>query len=207
MPAGYRYLQSSLSLTLEFATPPTDFLQEPVTDIIFHLAWPFLDPISITLLYVASPVMLCYRNLRAEASSLTAAEIHRICTPLDHITSTSSICSLRARNAAKILILCDFCPVGMIHCLGSVYTRNFLDFASIDACLLAISDIPVDPGDPPHNFPALQHVFHQYIFFKYSFRSAIRDMIFRNRCNNHCASVDVVNLFSSKIRSRLSYTQ
>ena len=75
---------------------------------------------------------------------------------------------------------------------------GIIEFASIDACLLAISDIPVDAGDPPHNFPALQHVFHHYIPFKYSFRSAIRDMIFRNRYNNHCASYLYISFIHEK---------
>ena len=39
----------------------------------------------------------------------------------------------------------------------------FLDFASINACLFALSDISVNPGEPPHNFPTLQHLLHQHI--------------------------------------------
>ena len=73
----------------------------------------------------------------------------------------------------------------MIRCLGDVYTIDFLDFVSIDACILALSDIPVNPGESPHDFPSLQHFFHQNTPFKVSFRRARRDMIFRNRYNNH----------------------
>ena len=99
--------------------------------------------------------MSCYGKLRAEGISLTAADIHRIRTPLDHRTSTSSICSLQARDVAKLLLLCDFRLGVMIRCLGGVYTSNFLDFGSIDACLLSFSNIPINPGEPPHDFPEL----------------------------------------------------
>ena len=75
----------------------------------------------------------------------------------------------------------------MIRCLGGVYTSNFLDFASIDVYILALSNTPFNPGEPPHDYPALQHLFHQHIPFKASFRSARRDMISRNCYNNHCA--------------------
>ena len=73
----------------------------------------------------------------------------------------------------------------MMCCLGGVYTSDFLDFASIDACLLALSDIPINPGETLHNFPLLQHLFHQHMPFKSPFQSARRDILFRNRYNNH----------------------
>ena len=88
----------------------------------FHLDWPFLDPQSITIIYVAAPVMSCYGNLRAEASYLTAKDIHRICTSLDHRTFTYSIYPLHTHDVDNILLLCDFPPGGMICCLGGVYT-------------------------------------------------------------------------------------
>ena len=100
--------------------------------------------------------MPCYSKLRALASSLTAAEIHRIRTLLYHRTYTSSTCSLNMRDVAKFLLLYYFRLGGMIRFLGGVYTSNFLDFSSIDACLLALSNIPVNPGEPLHNFPTLQ---------------------------------------------------
>ena len=65
---------------------------------------------------------------------------------------------------------------------------DFLNFASIDACLLSLSDIPVNLGEPLHNFLALQHLFHQNIPFKYSFQSARKGMLYSNRYNNHRAS-------------------
>ena len=134
----------------------------------FYLTWPFLDPPSITLIRVAALVMSCYRKLRVESRSLTTVEIHRICTPLYHRTSTSSICPWQKCDVSKILLLCNFCSGGMIRCLGGVYTSGFLNFESINACLLALSDTPVDPGEPPHDFPALQQLFHQHIPFKAS---------------------------------------
>ena len=132
----------------------------------FHSAWPFLDPPSITLLCISAPLVSCYGKLRAEARSLTTTEIHRIRTPLDHRTPTSSICYLRTYGVAKILLLCDLRPGGMILCLGGLYMSNFLDFTSIDACLLALSNIPADPGEPPYELPALQHLLHQDTPFK-----------------------------------------
>ena len=125
----------------------------------FHLTWPFLAPLSITLLFVAAPVMSCYGKLRSESIYLTAVEIHRIYNPLDHRTLTSSILSLRARGISNILFIYDFRPGGIIRCLGGEHMSNFLDFASIDACTLALSNIPVDPGEPPHDFPEMQHLF------------------------------------------------
>ena len=150
MPAGSRHLQASPYLTLEFTTTPTNYLCEPVSEIMFQLP----------LLCIEDPVMSCYWKLRYESINLTAIETHMIRTPIDHRTPTSYICSLQAHYVAKIMLLCDFLPVGIICCLGGVYTSDFLDFASIDACLLAISDISVDPGEPPYNFPALKHLFH-----------------------------------------------
>ena len=129
---------------------PTDSLRGPVSEIMFHLVWPFLDPPSVMLLCVESPVILCYGNLRAESRSLTCAEIHSIYTPIYQKTSTSSICSRQARDVFKIMILYNFRLLVMIRCLGVVYTRDFLNFASIYACLITLSDIPVDPGEPPH---------------------------------------------------------
>ena len=132
--------------------------------------------------------MSCYGKLRAEARSLTAAEIHRICTPLDHRTPTSSICSSQARDVSKILLLYDFRLGGMIRCLGGEHISDLLDFTSIDACILALSDIPVNQGEPPHDFPEMQHLFHQHTPFKASFGSAIRDLLFSNSYNNHLDS-------------------
>ena len=54
----------------------------------------------------------------------------------------------------------------MIRCMGGAYMSSFPDFTSIDACILDLSNIPINPGDPPHNFPALQHLLHQNIPFK-----------------------------------------
>ena len=76
----------------------------------------------------------------------------------------------------------------MICCLGGVYTSVFLDFVSINVCILALYDIPVFPEEPPHELPDLKHLLHHNIPFKASLRSAIRDMLFRNRYNNNCAS-------------------
>ena len=89
--------------------------------------------------------MSCYRKLRDEASSITAKEIHRIRTPLNQRTPTYSIRSLQVNDVTQIL-LNDFCPGGMIRCLGGVYTSKFLELSSIDENLLALSDIPADPG-------------------------------------------------------------
>ena len=57
----------------------------------FHLDWPFLEPQSITIIYVAAPVMSCYGNLLNEAISITSIEIHRVFTPLNHRQSNSFI--------------------------------------------------------------------------------------------------------------------
>ena len=149
MTEGSRRLQASLSLTIEFVTTPTKYLRKPVSDIMFHLSWPFLDPLSTTLLCVAAPVMSCYRKLRTEVSSITAVEIHRICTPLDHRKSTSYICSLWEHDVDNKMLQYNFRPGGMIRCPGGVYTSDFLNFALINACLLALSNITVNPWEPP----------------------------------------------------------
>ena len=143
---------------------------------------------SITLLCVAAPVMSYQEKSRDEAISLTSAEILRIRTPLNHRTFQSSICSQQAHDVAKLLILYNFRLGVMICCLGNTYTSNFLDFVSIDTCLLDISDIPVDPGEPPHNFLDKQHLLHQHTPFKASFFSSIQYMLFKKRYKNYFAS-------------------
>ena len=40
----------------------------------FHLAWPFLEPLYTKLLCVVDPAMSCYGKICAESSSLTAAD-------------------------------------------------------------------------------------------------------------------------------------
>ena len=57
MTAGYRHLQASPYLTIEFATTPTYSLLEPVSKLMLHFFCPFLDSPSITLLCVSSPVI------------------------------------------------------------------------------------------------------------------------------------------------------
>ena len=154
----------------------------------FHFVCPFLDPPPITILCVAPPVMSYYGKLRSKSISLTSAEIHSIRTPLDHRTSMSSTCSEQAHEHAKLLILCNFRLGGMIRCLGGAYKGYFLDFSSINACLLTLSYIPVYPGDPPCNFPELQHFSHHNIPFKDSLQRSRKDMLFINPYNNHRAS-------------------
>ena len=75
---------------------------------------------------------------------------------------------MRTRDVSKLLLLCNLLPGGMILCQGVIYTSNFLDFTSINAFIIALSNIPVNPGEPPHNLPALKHLFHQHIPFKAS---------------------------------------
>ena len=156
MPAGSRQLQASPSLTLEFWTTTTDSLCERVSEIMFHFAWPFMDPPPYKLLLcVESPLMSCYGNIFTKTSSFATEDIHRIRTLLYHRTSMSSTCFLRTCDVSKILLLCNFRPLGMIRCVGGVYTSDFLNFSSIDACLLALSGTPVDPGEPPYDFLTL----------------------------------------------------
>ena len=188
MPKGDRHLQSSASLTLEFTESPETILSEPVPELMFHFAWDFLDTSSITSLCKAAPVMSSYGSLRSEASSLSIKEIDIIRRPLPHAKAVSSISPTRARDVAKLLLLCDFDTGNLIRCLGGNYTSEFLDFASIDACLLALTDIPTDTGEPPHDFNHLHHLFHQHVPFKGSFRCARKDMLARNLYNNHRAS-------------------
>ena len=92
-----------------------------------------------------------------------------------------SICSQQAHDISNLLFLCYFRLGGMIHYLGGTYTRNFLNFASIDPCLIYLSNIPIKPGEPPHDFPMMQHLFHQHTPFKGLIRSAIKDILVRNR--------------------------
>ena len=56
------------------------------------------------------------------------------------------------------------------------------------ACLPDVSDTPFDPGEPMYDPPALKHLLHHHPPFKASPQSAIKDMICRNRYNNHHAS-------------------
>ena len=167
---------------------PTNYLCELVFEIIFHFAWPFLDPMSITLLCIAAPVISCYRKLHTKARSIISAEIHRILTPPNHRTSTSSICSQRAHGVYKILLLCDFRLGGMIRCLSGTHTGNFLNLASINECILDLFNIPVVPGESPRELTVLQHLFHYNPPYKYSFQSARKEVLFRNCYNNHCDS-------------------
>ena len=129
----------------------------------------------------------CYGNLRAEAISLTAAEIYRIRTPLDQRTSTSFTYSLRACDVSNILLLCNFCPGLMIRCLGGVYTSKFLDFSSIDACLIALSDIPFDPGKPLMNSPRCNTCSTSTYASKLHSGALEWDIISRKHYNNHLA--------------------
>ena len=87
----------------------------------------------------------------------------------------------------------------MIRCLGSTYTSNFLNFASIDACLLAFSDNPVYPGEPMDNFPALWHLLHHHIPFKASLRIYRKYMLFIKRHNNHHDSDPIPILHSREV--------
>ena len=98
------------------------------------------------------------------------------------------------------MLLCDFCLGGMIRYLGRAYTSNFLEFTSINACILALSNIPVNPGELPHDFPVMKQFFHQHIPYKYSLRSARKYMMSSNRYNNHCAS----NPYISSIHEKLA---
>ena len=153
----------------------------------FHLSWHFLHLLYITLICVAAPVMSFHGKLCAQSISLASVYIHRIRTPLNHRTPTSSIYSQCSRDVAKLLILCNFFLVVMIICLGGTFTSNFLNFISIDARLLSLSDIPANPGETLHDLPALQHLFRQHISFKDSFQSTRKDIMFRNHYNNHRA--------------------
>ena len=188
MPEKSRHLQSSFDLTVEFASHPTNSLCKPVPELMFHFAWDFLDVSSIRSLCRAAPVMSSYGKLCHEASRLTPSDIQAIRQPLDHSKSVTSICPSRARDVAKLLALCDFRIGGLIRSLQGPYTSDFLPFSSIDSCLDALSNIPTDPGDPPHDFKALHHLFHQHVPFKGSFRCRRQHMLNRNSYNNHRAS-------------------
>ena len=72
MPAGSSYLQALPYLALEFVKTPTKYCRKPVSELMFHLAWPFLDPMFIMLLFVAAPMMSSDGKLRAESRSLAA---------------------------------------------------------------------------------------------------------------------------------------
>ena len=50
MPTEYRHLQASPYLSLEFVANTTNYFCKPVSELIFHFYWPFMDPLSITLL-------------------------------------------------------------------------------------------------------------------------------------------------------------
>ena len=188
MQPGARHLHARSSHTLEFQSSPSTPLREPVPELMFHFAWDFLDASSLTSLCQAAPVMSSYGSLRAEASLLSIKDIDDIRAPLDHSKKVSSISPSRARDLAKILLLCDFNIGSFIRCLGGNYTSEFLDFASIDACLLSLSSIPTDPGEPTHDFNLLHHLFHEHVPFKSDFRCSRSDMFFRNKYNNHRAS-------------------
>ena len=188
MPHGARHLQASPHLTLEFAKHPDAELQEPVPELMFHHAWDFLSPLDQSNVKKAAPIMSCYHRLRTEANALSIKDIDKIRASLNHKTKGTKISMSRSRDLAKLLLLCDFRVGGLIRCLGGNYTSDFLDFSTIDDCLLALAEVPVAPGEPPHDFKALKHLFHQHVPFKSSFRCSRKDMLFRNKYNNHRAS-------------------
>lgn len=132
--------------------------------------------------------MSSYGKLRHEASLLSIKDIDSLRTPLDHRKPPSSISTTRARSMAKLLLLCDFRVGALIRCLGGNYTSDFQDFAAIDASLLALSSIPTDPGEPPHDFNRLHHLFHEHVPFKGHFHCSRKDVLKRNLYNNHRAA-------------------
>ena len=91
----------------------------------------------------------------------------------------------------------------MIRCLGDSYTSDFLDFSSIYACLLDLSDIPVNPGEPPHTFPAQKRLFCQHTPFKASLKSTRKDMLFRDHYNNHSASDPYLSSIHEKLATNI----
>ena len=121
--------------------------------------------------------------------------------PLDHSLSVTSIDPSRARHIAKILLLCDFDIGGLIRLLRRAYTGDFLDFELLDSSLQQLSNIPPDPGQPPHDFKQLFHLFHHGVPTKASYSCARQDVLQRNLYNNHPAARPHLDSIHPKIAS------
>ena len=68
-----------------------------------------------------------------------------------------------------------------------MYTGEFLDYTEIDRVLKTLEDIPVDAGQPPHNFNLLRHIYHHGVPQKAHYECSRKDMFTRNLYNNHRA--------------------
>ena len=189
MPQGARHLKASSHINVEFSTNPgANTLCEAVPELMFHYAWTYLDKSSIVNLCKAAKVMSVYSKLRYDASRITPEQIHDIRRSLNHRIPVTNICKIRSNEVAMLLLLCNFDTGLLIRCLGGNYTSEFLDYASIDASLLALSSVQPDKGEPIHNFSRLSQLFHEHVPFKANFQCSRADMLFRNLYNNHRAS-------------------
>lgn len=188
MPPGSRHLKASSTIQVEFSDDHPQKLRQAVPEMLFHFAWSFLDSISITNLCQAAPVMSSYGNLRDQAASMSEQDIISIRQPLHYAEKNLSIDTIRATNVAKLLLLCDFDIGAWIRVLGGNYTSEFLHYADIDACLLALSTIQPERGEPRHNFKHLSYLFHEHAPLKANFRCRRQDMLQRNQYNNHRAA-------------------
>ena len=151
-------------------------------------SWDFLDVESKTAMCIAHPIFSPAAKLRYEASTMTTEDIIALQQPLDHKQATETICPKRARDLAKLLMLCQ-CDVGLfLRTLGGNYTGNFLDFESIDKTLDKLSSIPPEPGQPNHDFDLLHDLYHQGVPRKSSYHCSRTDTFQRNLYNNHRAA-------------------
>ena len=183
-----RRLQARSTLSLHFADKTTSKVQ-PVPELMFHHAWPFLTPQDIVHLCQAAPVMSCYGSLRARSSTLTKASITSIITPLNAHNPSTTICPHRSDQIGTLLILCDFNLGGLIRTLRNLYTGDFLDFSTIDATLSALEAMPLDDADePPHDYESLHHIFHHGVPREGNLSCDRSDVLHRNLYNNHNAA-------------------
>ena len=171
------------------------------SELIFHYAWAFLTTQDIINLCRAAPIMSCYSSLRRESKKLTRKEIKDVLYPLDHSTPPLKICQKRSNDIAMLLLLCDFDIGKLIRLLQGSYTGDFLDFPLIDSTLNKLSSIPLQKGEPRHDFDLLHKVYHDRAPSSGHFTCNRQDMLARNFYNNHSAAHPHFESIEPKIAS------
>jgi hypothetical protein len=181
-----RRLKRSSNISVSFESP--EGLKQVPSEMAFHFAWSYLDTTDKVNLCLAAPVMSNYAKLRWEASHLTKWEIKSILAPLNHNIKVETICEKRSRSISKLLLLCDFDMGKCIRLLQGSYTGDFLDFPTIDQTLKKLLQIPIQEGQPKHDFDLLHKIYHDGAPSSGNYTCDIEDMKSRNLYNNHSAA-------------------
>lgn len=153
-----RRLKRSNGISVAFESP--EGLKQVPGELAFHFAWYYLDSTDKVNLCLAAPVMSNYAKLRWKSSHLTKWEVKSILAPLNHHLKKTEICEKRIRSVSKLLLLSDFDMGKCIRLLQGSYTGDFLDFPTIDEILHKLLNIPIQDGQPKHDFDLLHKIYH-----------------------------------------------